>query len=457
MANQIVTINVSQTIAPTPSTLQGTGAFVTQGGTTNAVNSLTLVTSLSALTAMLAGSKTIASITWSGSVATVTTSAAHGWTVSDVVTMTIAGATPAGYNGTFQATITGTTTFTYPLTPNPGSETVPGTATLGAVAELQAMGTTFFAQNGSLSCYVLELGEAPAATGVTNLGTWIAANPNTVYLYLVPTEFTAATGFSALVGNYEALNAKTYFFVTMTNANYTGFTAAMKSVLGLIEAPLTPATEFSLAADFFSILNQNPSSTHQATENAFAYQYGVTPYPPAGNAALLATYKAANVNVIGTGAEGGISTACLFWGTTMDGKDFSFWYSVDWTQINVALALANTVINGSNNPQNPLKYNQPGINRLQASAAQTMASAISYGLALGSLVQTQLPQAVFLQNEANGVYNGQVVVNAEPFTYYTAENPNDYGIGKYGGISIAYSPLNGFRAIIVGLNVSDFA
>ena len=119
--------------------------------------------------------------------------------------------------------------------------------------------------------------------------------------------------------------------------------------------------------------------------------------------------------------------------------------------------LTAALINGANNPQNPLKYNQPGINRLQASAAQTMASAISYGLALGSLVQTQLPQAVFLQNEANGVYNGQVVVNAEPFTYYTAENPNDYGIGKYGGISIAYSPLNGFRAIIVGLNVSDFA
>ena len=34
MANNIVQVNVTQTIAPSPSTLQRTGALVTQGGTT---------------------------------------------------------------------------------------------------------------------------------------------------------------------------------------------------------------------------------------------------------------------------------------------------------------------------------------------------------------------------------------------------------------------------------------
>lgn len=69
----------------------------------------------------------ITSITWAASVATVTTTAAHGIPVGDTITVTIAGTTPAGYSGTFQATSTGANTFTYPLVSNPGAETVPGT------------------------------------------------------------------------------------------------------------------------------------------------------------------------------------------------------------------------------------------------------------------------------------------------------------------------------------------
>jgi hypothetical protein len=69
----------------------------------------------------------ITSISWTASVATVTTTAAHNIPVGDTITITIAGVTPAGYNGTFLATSTGASTFTYPLASNPGTETVPGT------------------------------------------------------------------------------------------------------------------------------------------------------------------------------------------------------------------------------------------------------------------------------------------------------------------------------------------
>ncbi len=79
------------------------------------------------------------------------------------------------------------------------------------------------------------------------------------------------------------------------------------------------------------------------------------------------------------------------------------------------MQLANTVINGSNNPINPLYYNQDGIDRLQ-----------------------QVAQAVF----NTGVYrawNGQPVVDAVPFRQYQ-HDPNDYGIGRYAGLSASYTP-----------------
>lgn len=69
----------------------------------------------------------VASITRSSATATVTTSASHGYSTDDWVT--IAGASQAGYNGSFRITKTAATTFTYdlgtltPATPASGTMT----------------------------------------------------------------------------------------------------------------------------------------------------------------------------------------------------------------------------------------------------------------------------------------------------------------------------------------------
>ncbi|EMV2404606.1 hypothetical protein AAB063_004800, partial [Escherichia coli] len=127
-----------------------------------------------------------------------------------------------------------------------------------------------------------------------------------------------------------------------------------------------------------------------------------------GKNSILATMTKQNINYVDTGAEGGISNTILVKGVTSDGNDMTYWYSVDWVQINVDMQLANTVINGSNNPINPLYYNQDGIDRLQ-----------------------QVAQAVFNTGVAYGLVNGQPVVDAVPFRQYINTNPNDYGIGRY--------------------------
>jgi len=547
---RIVSVLVSQQIAPTPETLQQTGALVSQGGTILSPGASALLTQLSDLTPLLRGALALSGLVWSGGTVTASTSAPHGFTVGDTVELTIAGAAPSGYNGTYQCLITGASTFTYPLAANPGSETTPGTYTPEDVAELLAMATTFFAQGNSTAVYVLEFGPGTPNEGIAALSAYLTANPNTsytpgasgfYYVYEVPREWDGNANFLALVASYESTTARTYFQVTTTLANYGLYTPLMKCVIALIEAPAmdvwaqnallsiswsggvvtaatttahnvdpgewfqiqgcvpvgyngwhqaqpgttgstlvynlaanpgtettlgvleaniatsagVPSTEFSSSAFMWNILHQQPSSTNKVTPFAFDYVFGVTPFPQQGLSALLTTLQQAAVNTIQTGAEGGISNACLFWGTSSDGQDFLYWYSVDWMAITADVNLANTVINGSNNPLNPLYYNQPGINRLQDAVVATANSAVNVGLGNGTVVMTSLTGPQFTEALDNGQFDGQIVVNAVPYLPYLTVNPGDYKLGRYAGLSVQFIPSRGFVAIVLNLNVTE--
>lgn len=75
--------------------------------------------------------QTITSITNSGTLATLTTTAPHLRYTGE--TITVSGATPAAYNGTFVITVTGANTFTYTMLSNPGGPaTVVGSYTVDA-------------------------------------------------------------------------------------------------------------------------------------------------------------------------------------------------------------------------------------------------------------------------------------------------------------------------------------
>ncbi len=437
MANNIVVVNVSQTIAPAPSTLQQTGAFISQGATTTDVGDTTLVTQESELLAILRPALANASLVWGGGTVTATTSVPHGLTTGDILQLTIAGAvaTLAGYNGTFACTVTGASTFTYAVGTNPGTATQPGTWIPAAVAEVRSMANTFFAQGSAVSVYVLEVGLVEDDAGVLELDSFITANSQSqvFYSYLVPRSWADSAAFLTYVGDFEDPTAKTYFFMTVSLSNYTDLDATMKSVVATIQAPAAPVTEFTAAALFYRWLGYDPSTTNKVAPFAFAYLYGVTAYPLRNNSATLTLLKNAFINYVGTGAEGGITNTVLFWGTTKDGNDATYWYSVDWVQINLDLDIANAVINGSNNPTNPLYYNQQGIDRLQAVAQLTMDRGTSFGLV-----------------------NGSAAVAAVSFRTYVLENPSDYPIGKYAGLSVTYTPSRGFTQIVFNLNVSQF-
>ena len=76
--------------------------------------------------------QTISSITKSGTTATLTTAASHGLVTGNYVT--ISGASPSAFNGSFVITVTGVTTFTYVMATTPATNaTVVGTYTVAGI------------------------------------------------------------------------------------------------------------------------------------------------------------------------------------------------------------------------------------------------------------------------------------------------------------------------------------
>jgi hypothetical protein len=238
-----------------------------------------------------------------------------------------------------------------------------------------------------------------------------------------------ASALNIIAGDYSAPAGMTYFFVTTTAANAPNY-ATLKSVFALAPALTAPSSEFSIAMAFYQWLVNNPGASNQLAPMSYRYAYGVTNWPTNGNSATINTILTAYANLIMTGAEGGISNACLFKGTTMDGEQAAWWYGIDWFQIQVKQALAAAIINGSNsNP--PLLYNQTGINTLQAVAQQVANDAVNFGCALSA------------------------VVSAESFASYTKENPDDYNAGIYNGLSALVVGQNGFLTIQFNLTASQ--
>jgi hypothetical protein len=366
----------------------------------------------------------LTALTWSasgGGTANATTTTAHG--VQPGQFFTLSGSTPAGWNGTFLA-LPGTTgsTLVWSSPTNPGTETGFGTLVASTFGTVTASTTT---NHGVLPGEWFSIaGCIPA--GYNGTFQALPGTTGSTLIYAVP----AAIGAESTLG-------------TLVQSQY--------SSAGI------PSTEFSLASEFFVTLNYAPSSTNKVTPLNFAFVSGVTPFPAQGNSALITQLLAAGINLVGTGSQANISNTLILGGTTMDGNPFKYWYSIDWAQINLQINVTAALIDGANNPQNPLDYNQDGINILQQTAISTMKTGIADALVLNPIQPLTLNAAAFQQALVADTYSGYTLVNADPFGSYVTENPNDYAAGVYNGLSVDYTPLRGFDSIRINVQVSQFA
>lgn len=288
---------------------------------------------------------------------------------------------------------------------------------------------------GAAGTAVIANGSVVSVT-ITDPGEGYTAAPSVTFA--APTSGTAAAGtvnlaaeLNILASQYASPTSKTYFFVTTTVAGVATY-QPNKSVQAVVPSPTATSQESATAAFFYQWLVNNPGPANQLAPMAYRFLFGITPWPASGFSSQINAVLTAFGNLVLTGSEGGISTSCQFKGTLSDGSQASWWYGMDWFQIQVKLMLANAVINGANeNP--PLLYNQPGINHLEAVAQQVANTAVTYGCALSA------------------------IVSATPFPTYTADNPGDYKAGVYNGFSAQVVGQNGFLTIGFQLDAIQFA
>lgn len=289
MSNPIVVVQVSLAVAPIPPTLQQTGALVSNGGTVLSPLASTLLTQLSDLTPFLPAPAGLTSLTQASGVVTAVTSAPHSLPVGQVVFLTIAGATPVGYNGTFPCTITTTTGFTYSPGLTLGSETIPGTWVNGNAQELITMATTFFAQGGSQSVFVLELGAVGVTAAVAQLTAYTTLFPNNKYTpgalgffygYLVPREWDNNTNYLSLLQSFQSPSSRTYFWTTTTLATFSAYSALDKDVIALIENPVLqiyPANALTAIAFTSGLVTATTTTPHGILPGTWFQLQGVVP------------------------------------------------------------------------------------------------------------------------------------------------------------------------------------
>ncbi|ECC8734484.1 hypothetical protein DLB77_19265 [Salmonella bongori] len=441
MGFNIVTVNVSQTIGAIPADLQQRSAVLSFGSSLQEPGKPVLITrdkEISELVKNAIGSLIAAPVAKSSGSVNVTMTLPEGVTIgrdnASEVKITVSGCSPDQWNGSFTATVADSSTLTWTIADSQltGSPVTLGQFSIDGSENLVTAVNTFFAQGNSVGTYLLELGvqKSGVSAEIAALKTWMEDPLKRFYAYLVPQAWDGNTDFITLAKLYTANEAKQYFFVltkTPPDTSYVSPYAGIKSIVATADDTY-PATNAAASA-LWNFVSASPSEINKVPPMAFRYLQAVNAHK--GKNSILTTMTKQKINYVDTGAEGGISNTILVKGVTSDGNDMTYWYSVDWVQINVDMQLANTVINGSNNPINPLYYNQDGVDRLQ-----------------------QVAQGVFNTGVSYGLVNGKPVVNAVPFRQYIKTNPNDYGIGRYAGLSASYTPMRGFVEIIFNINVT---
>lgn len=443
MGYNIVTVNVSQTIGAIPSNLQQMSAILSFGATLQEPGKPVLLTQDSDITDLvqipIAALEAESLSPGADFTLTLPEGSAIERKPGSEIEITVSGCFPSSWNGKYTATITDGSTLTWTDSESEldGSPVTLGQFTVAGSDNLVTAVNAFFAQGNSVGTYLLELGYQEVALPAGQVAAEVAALKSYIedplkrfYAYLVPESWKANEGFINLAKLYTANEAMQYFFTledTPEDTNYVSPYSAIKSIIAVSDD--TWPTTNAAAATMWNFISASPSEINKVPPMAFRYLQAVN--ANAAKASILKTLTQQNVNYVDTGAEGGISNTILVKGVTSDGNDMTYWYSVDWVQINVDMMLANAVINGSNNPINPLYYNQDGVDRLQ-----------------------QVAQGVFNTGVSYGLVNGQTTVNAVPYKTYIKNNPNDYKIGRYAGLSASYTPMRGFVEIIFNINVT---
>lgn len=305
-------------------------------------------------------------------------------------------------------------------------ETDPATAT-----EFSKSIQGYFNYSGNRSVNVLELGQVSETTTLqtqaTQLDTIIKSGLHRSYMYLIPTSFYIENSpIVSIMQEYTKETSAQYFMISTTADVTTDAVATqfknLKSCF-LVYDNSDTSQNINLAGSILGILASSKfdiSGNNKASPLNFKILQGFK-FNPINRVLLnkLTQYPANFIfNEVGYATIGN--------GRYTNGDAWDYWYQWDLTQLALQQKITQLLINGVNNPVNVIRFDQQGIDIINASVKSTLSEYIQLGC---------INTYAMALNPANNTLIGLNNINTIDFNTYISQYPDKYQNEIYDGIS----------------------
>lgn len=132
-------------------------------------------------------------------------------------------------------------------------------------------------------------------------------------------------------------------------------------------------------------------------------------------------------------------------GRCMDSRAIDYWYQWDLTSLEVERSLVQLILNGVNNPNYAIRYNQNGIDTISASIIATLNKMIEYGCV------TEFGASY---NSATNELLNIGYIYAVDYYSYIANQPDDYQNEVYKGISFYLRIGRYIRQVVLNITLN---
>lgn len=299
--------------------------------------------------------------------------------------------------------------------------------------ELQKKLVGFFSYAPSTECVILEVGASTESNTPTEqtaiLQNFITNQNPRCYVHLVPDDWYSETNtaFASLAKQYLNETDAIYFMINVTKDQDPSVSSAFeaisncKSIMGIYNNVSNDSADFAgmvlgvMAGSDFDISDTNPASplNYKAINGQTIETTSSTMQSALAQAPVTYGLDIASNQVIANGRY-------------TSGDTFDYWFQFDLLCIRLQEKLVSLLINGANNPNYAIRFNQNGLDTLKAGIVGVLKTAVSQGLltAFSADYDTTTSEMVD-ENE----------ISAIDFYTYKASYPDNYSNEKYDGFS----------------------
>ena len=289
----------------------------------------------------------------------------------------------------------------------------------------------YFNYSGNRSVNVLELGQVSETTTLqeqaTQLDTIIKSGLHRSYMYLIPSSFYVENSpVVSIMQEYTKETSAQYFMISTTSDVTTDTVATqfknLKSCF-LVYDNSDTSQNINLAGSILGIMASNKfdiSGNNKASPLNFKILQGFKFNPI--NRVLLNSLTQYPANFI----FNEVGYATIGNGRYTNGVAWDYWYQWDLTQLALQQKITQLLINGVNNPVNVIRFDQQGIDIINASVKSTLSEYIQLGC---------INTYAMALNPANNTLIGLNNINTIDFNTYISQYPEKYQNEIYDGIS----------------------